>query len=57
MSMEKKEYPIDPLALQRLKICESCAFFIENEKRCKMCGCLVKPMVNDELSTCPVGKW
>ena len=57
MSVEKNEYPIDPLALERLKICESCSFFQSDEQRCKMCGCLVKSMVNEELKTCPVGKW
>ena len=57
MSVEKREYPVDPLALQRFQICKLCTFYTEEDLRCKMCGCVVKKLVNDEIATCPVGKW
>jgi hypothetical protein len=57
MSTEKKEYPIDPVASQRFETCKLCAFYSSEEIRCNVCGCSVKKLVNDEVATCPVGKW
>lgn len=55
---EKREYPLDPLALQRLEVCKQCTYYaLEDEARCKLCGCVIKKLINDEVGTCPVGKW
>lgn len=57
MSVEKRECPIDALALQRLEICKLCAFYIKEEIKCGICKLKVKPLVNEDLINCPIGKW
>ena len=54
---EKREYPIDPLALKRLNICKLCAFYMEKEIKCKICELEIKSLVNQDLVNCPIGKW
>ena len=57
MSMENREYPVDPLAAQRLEACNKCAFYILEEKRCSITGLFLKHIINQERASCPVGKW
>jgi len=57
MQVEKREYPIDSLALKRFNICKLCAFYIEKEIKCGICEQKVKHLVNQDLINCPVGKW
>lgn len=54
---QKKEYPIDPLALYKFKKCQQCKYFNSDKNTCRMCGCNVKMIVNEEKSECPIGKW
>lgn len=57
MTTNEKEYPTDPLALSRLEICKKCSFFTDIDLRCKICGCSIRRNINEENSSCPVGKW
>jgi hypothetical protein len=53
----KIERPIDPLALKRYITCMNCKFFDTNKEICKVCGCGLKTIVNEENAQCPIGKW
>jgi len=61
MSMEKKEYPIDPQALHRIEVCKQCPLYTTNDSAdnpvCKMIGTFIKFIVNIEKASCPAGKW
>lgn len=54
---EKPLPQIDPLALKRYSICQVCKYFDAEKKVCKICGCEMKRLVNNEDAQCPIGKW
>lgn len=41
----------------RLKICNSCAAFRKNTKRCSKCGCFMNFKSTLKQAKCPIGKW
>ena len=42
---------------QRMKICRACAFFDEEQVRCRKCGCKLKGKARFEAAKCPIQKW
>ena len=42
-------------ASARLKICQSCEFYVN--ERCTKCGCFMAVKTHLKAANCPVGKW
>jgi hypothetical protein len=42
---------------KRLKICETCDRYDENQIRCRECGCHIREKANFMLESCPLQKW
>ena len=42
---------------QRMKICRACAFFDQEQVRCRKCGCKLKGKARFEGAKCPIQKW
>ena len=40
----------------RLKVCKECNYIL-NEKRCKLCGCYLKPKAALLTEKCPDARW
>jgi len=42
---------------ERLKVCQSCPFFISPTQQCKKCGCIMPQKAKLADAFCPVHKW
>ena len=47
----------DDMYEQRMKICRACAFFDQEQVRCRKCGCKLKGKARFEGAKCPIQKW
>lgn len=54
--MEDIDFSSNELKNQRLSICKSCEFIINNDA-CGKCSCLLVNRILYVESFCPVGKW
>ena len=41
----------------RIALCEQCAFFIVNDRRCQKCGCWMEIKTRFRTEKCPESKW
>ena len=57
---------LQPEVDRRIKICESCEWFNEEEdpeydtpqeRSCKLCGCPIDSKTIEPLESCPIKKW
>lgn len=42
---------------KRIEVCNSCEFFVKDDKRCIKCGCFIKIKARMRSQKCPIGKW
>ncbi len=42
---------------ERLDICSTCPFLVEDGSRCAKCGCFLEVKTKWASSSCPIGKW
>ena len=54
--MEDIDFSTPLLIQQRLTICRSCEFIVNNES-CSKCSCLLENRTKYTESFCPEGKW
>jgi hypothetical protein len=54
--MEDEDFSSPLLVEQRLSICRSCEFIVNNES-CLKCSCLLSNRTKYVESFCPEGKW
>ena len=47
----------DSLYEERMKVCRACAFFDQEQVRCRKCGCKLKGKARFEAAHCPIQKW
>ena len=56
ITMEELDFSSPLLIQQRLSICQSCEFIVNNES-CSKCSCLLENRTKYAESICPEGKW
>ena len=47
----------EDMSQERMKICESCPFYVADQKRCARCGCYMPIKSAWKTAKCPEGKW
>jgi hypothetical protein len=56
ITMEDSDFSTPELIQQRLAICQSCEFIVNNDS-CSKCSCLLANRTKYAESFCPEGKW